>query len=95
MKTNKSQAPVRLFKKLTAMRAVLSKDEREVLDGIIQVEGITSEVAAHKMTTKATGKAVSKATTKASEVAAHKMTTKATGKAVSKATTKAVSKATR
>ena len=35
MKTNRNQAPKRLFKKLSAMRAVLRKDERDILDEII------------------------------------------------------------
>ena len=85
MNTTQKRASTRLFKKLSALRATLSNEERAILDNLIVVE----EVSAHKMTTKAVGKAVSKvatkATSKAAEVAAHKMTTKAISKAVSKA----------
>lgn len=86
MKTTEKQASKRLFKKLSALRATLSNEERAILDNLIVVE----EVTAHKMT----GKAVGKATNKATEVAAHKMTGKAVGKAVGKATNKATSKTT-
>ena len=104
MKTTQKQAATRFFKKLSALRATLSNEERAILDNLIVVEEVighkmttkatskatpkASEVAAHKMTTRATDKATSKATSKASEVAAHKMTTKAADKATSKATSK-------
>jgi ribosomal protein L21 len=85
METTQKQASIRLFKKLSALRATLSNEERAILDNLIVVE----EVAAHRMTSKAVSKAVSKAatkaTSKAAEVAAHKMTSKATTKATSKA----------
>src|SRR5688500_7926331 len=100
MKTTEKQASKRLFKKLSALRATLSNEERAILDNLIVVEEVTAhkmtgkavgkatnkatEVAAHKMTGKAVGKAVGKATNKATEVAAHKMTGKAVGKAVGK-----------
>ena len=90
MKTTRNQASTRLFKKLSALRATLSNEERKILDDLIGVE----EVAAHKMNSKATGKATSKANTKATEVVAHKMTNKASGKAVGKATGKATNKPT-
>jgi len=90
MKTTEKQASKRLFKKLSALRATLSNEERAILDNLIVVE----EVTAHKMTGKAVGKAVGKANNKATEVAAHKMTGKAVGKAVGKATNKATSKTT-
>ena len=89
MKTTQKQASKRLFKKLSALRATLSNEERKILDDLI-----VNEVAAHKMTGKAVGKAAGKATNKASEVAAHKMTEKAAGKAVGKATNKATNKTT-
>src|SRR5262245_5412749 len=85
MKTTQKQASTRLVKKLSALRATLSNEERDILDSLIGVE----EVAAHKMNARATGKAVNKAASKATEVAAHKMTTKAMGKAASKASSKA------
>ncbi|HEX9839949.1 MAG TPA: hypothetical protein VGA72_11405 [Anaerolineales bacterium] len=89
MKTTEKQASKRLFKKLSALRATLSNEERKLLD-----ELIVTEVAAHKMNTKATDRAISKASTKASEVAAHKMNMKAADRAISKASTKAISKST-
>ena len=61
MKTTEKQASKRLFKKLSALRATLSNEERAILDNLIVVE----EVTAHKMTGKAVGKAVGKATNKA------------------------------
>ena len=91
MKTTQKQASTRLFKKLSALRATLSNEEREILDSLIVVEEDTAdqEVTAHKMNTKALGKATGKATSKANEVIAHKMNTKALGKATGKATSKA------
>ena len=68
MKTTRQQASARLFKKLSALRATLSNEERDILDNLIVVE----EVSAHKMTAKAVSKATSKAAAKATEVAAHK-----------------------
>ena len=90
MKTTQKQASTRLFKKLSALRATLSNEEREILDSLIVVEEDTpaQEVTAHKMNAKAVGKATSKATSKANEVIAHKMNTKAVGKATGKATNK-------
>lgn len=84
MKTTRQQASARLFKKLSALRATLSNEERDILDNLIVVE----EVSAHKMTAKAVSKATSKAAAKATEVAAHKMTSKATSKATNKAAAK-------
>ncbi|HEX9838578.1 MAG TPA: hypothetical protein VGA72_04495 [Anaerolineales bacterium] len=84
MKTTEKQASKRLFKKLSALRATLSNEERKILD-----ELIVTEVAAHRMNVKAADRAISRASTKASEVAAHKMTTKAADRAVSRASTKA------
>lgn len=77
MKTN--QAPQRLAKKLSAMRAVLSKDEREVLDEIIQDDAIQSEVSAHAMKLgKATKASRASRASRATEVAAHTMPTEFT-----------------
>ena len=90
MKTTQKQASTRLFKKLSALRATLSNEERAILDNLIVVD----EVTAHKMNLKATDKAMSKANSKANQVTAHKMNTKATGKAVSKVTSNATSKPT-
>jgi hypothetical protein len=89
MKATRSQASKRLFKKLSALRATLSNEERQILDNIV-----VTEVAAHKMTSKAVGKAVGKATNKATQAAAHKMTDKAVGKATNKATEAAAHKMT-
>lgn len=90
MKTTRKQASTRLFKKLSALRATLSNEERDILDNLI----VNEEVAAHKMNLKASDKAASKAASKAAEVAAHKMNLKAADKAASKANSKAASKTT-
>ena len=66
MKTTQKQASTRLFKKLSALRATLSNEERAILDNLIVVEEVSAqanEVAAHKMT----GKALSKASGKAAK----------------------------
>jgi hypothetical protein len=60
MKTTEKQASKRLFKKLSALRATLSNEERAILDNLI-----VNEVAAHKMTDRAVGKATTRATNKA------------------------------
>jgi len=86
MKTNRQQASARLFKKLSALRATLSNEERDILDNLIVVE----EVSAHRLTTKAMSKVAAKTAARATQVAAHKMNTKA----MSKVATKAQSKAT-
>ena len=49
MKTTRSQASKRLFKKLSALRATLSNEEREILDSLIVTEDVTAEVTAHKL----------------------------------------------
>ena len=85
MKTFEKQAAKRLFKKLSALRATLSNEERAILDNLVGVD----EVQAHKMNTKIASKAAEKANTKAAEVQAHKMNTKITSKAAEKANTKA------
>ena len=59
MKTTEKQASKRLFKKLSALRATLSNEERAILDNLI-----VNEVAAHKMTDRAVGKATTRATSK-------------------------------
>ena len=91
MSTQKKQASKRLFKKLSALRATLSNDERDILDSLIVTDGKAGakEVGAHKFNLKSTsGKASSgKATSGkagAKEVEAHKFNLKATtGKATS------------
>jgi len=86
MKTTQDQAFKRLLKKLSAMRATLRNDEREILDAIV-----TGEVEAHKLSVdKAADKAAGKAAGKAAEVAAHKLSVdKAADKAAGKAADKA------
>ena len=59
MKATRSQASKRVFKMLSALRATLSNEEREILDDVV-----VTEVAAHKLTSKAVDKAVDKATNK-------------------------------
>ena len=85
MKTTRKQASTRLFKKLSALRATLSNEERDILDNLI----VNEEVVAHKMNLKASDKAASKVNSKAAEVAAHKMNIKIADKAASKAASKA------
>jgi hypothetical protein len=79
MKITQGQAFKRLLKKLSAMRATLRNDEREILDEIV-----TGEVEAHKLSVdRAASKAAAKASAgKAAEVAAHKLSA---GKAASRA----------
>src|SRR5688500_18092006 len=84
MKTTQKQVSIRVFKKLSALRATLSNEERDILDNLIGVE----EVAAHKI---AVGKAVQKNVAKNTEVAAHKI---AVGKAVQKNVAKNTAKNT-
>jgi hypothetical protein len=71
MKTTEKQASKRLFKKLSALRATLSNEERAILDNLI-----VNEVEAHKINMKAS----TKTNPKASEVAAHKINMKASTK---------------
>ncbi|MGZ9223961.1 MAG: hypothetical protein ACXW4M_00245 [Anaerolineales bacterium] len=84
MKTTEKQASKRLFKKLSALRATLSNEERAILDNLIVVE----EVTAHKMLNKTAAKTVAKTASKAAEVAAHKMNNKTTAKTVAKTASK-------
>ena len=94
MKPTKKQITAKLFKKLSALRATLSNDERDILNSLIVTratsgKGGPKEVEAHKFSMKATagkvtsGKASSgKAGSK--EVEAHKFNLKSTaGKATS------------
>jgi len=90
MKTTRSQASKRLFKKLSALRATLSNEERAILDNLIVVE----EVNAHRMVTKSISKAAAKTATKAAQVNAHRMVNKAVSKAAAKTATKAAAKTT-
>jgi hypothetical protein len=85
MKATKKQATARVFKKLSALRATLSNEERDILDNLIGVE----EVTAHKLNLKAVDKAASKVNTKAAQVTAHKLNLKAADKAASKVNAKA------
>ena len=59
----------KVLKKLSAVRAVLRKDERDVLDAIV-----LGEVVAHRMTGRSTGKSAGRSTGKSTEVKAHQMT---------------------
>jgi len=87
MAINRKQVSKKLFKKLSALRATLTKDERAVLDEI--VTGRATQVAAHKLTNKSVNKAMGRATHKATQVAAHKLTNKSVNKAMGRATHKA------
>ena len=70
MKTFSKQASTRLFKKLSALRATLSNEEREVLDSIM----VTDEVSAHRINLAKTSiRTTSKTSAKVAEVSAHKM----------------------
>jgi hypothetical protein len=85
MKATRKQITARVFKKLSALRATMSNEERAILDRLIAAQ----EVSAHKLTSKAVNKVASKSATKAAEVAAHKLTSKAVNKVASKSATKA------
>ena len=79
MKINQKQVSRRLFKKMSALRATLSNDERALLDRIV-----VDEVVAHKSFGKSLAKS-RKSLGKSREVAAHKMTAKSLGKSLGKA----------
>jgi len=91
MAINRKQVSKKLFKKLSVLRATLTKDERTVLDEI--VTGRATQVAAHKLTNKSVNKAMGRATHKATQVAAHKITNRAVGKVTGRASNKAIGKA--
>ena len=90
MKTTQKQAATRLFKKLSALRATLSNEERAILDSLI----VTEDVKAHKMTQKISPKTQPKADPKADpkliEVQGHKMTQKISPKTQPKTTPRIV-----
>jgi hypothetical protein len=87
MNTVQNPAAERLFKKLSALRATLPADEREILDQFIKVE----EVTAHRMVRKAASKRA--VTRKSAEVTAHKISKRAASKkAASKKSPSAASK---
>ncbi len=69
MADKKKQALKRLVKKLSALRATLRRDERELLDQLVL--GSAAEVQAHAMTNAASKGAK---TPKPIEVSAHAMT---------------------
>jgi hypothetical protein len=81
MKSTQKQASARLFKKLSALRATLSNEERAILDNLVGA----NEVQAHKINTKINSKAEGKTNPKVSEVQAHKINTKINNKAAGKA----------
>jgi len=81
MADKRTQALKRLVKKLSALRATLRKDERDLLDELVL--GAPAEVAAHGMTSAVASKPVM---SRAAEVAAHGMTS-AVSKAASKRAT--------
>ena len=85
MKNLENQAAKRLFKKLSALRATLSNDERAILDKLVGAD----EVQAHKMNTKINSKAAGKINPKANEVQAHKLNAKINPKAAGKISTNA------
>src|SRR5215208_4720062 len=85
MKTTQSQASKRLFKKLSALRATLSNEERAILDRLI----VTEYVKAHKLNQKIATKSQPKAHPKQVEVQAHKLNSKLVSKTQSKAGPKA------
>lgn len=85
MKNLENQAAKRLFKKLSALRATLSNEERAILDQLVGAD----EVQAHKMNAKISSKAAGKINPKANEVQAHKLNTKISPKAAGKINTNA------
>ena len=98
MKTTKKQVSARVFKKLSALRATMSNEERVVLDNLIGA----SEVSAHKMegkiatktNPKISGKITGKISGKVSEVSAHKMDGKIATKTNPKISGKITAKST-
>jgi hypothetical protein len=90
MKSTQKQASARLFKKLSALRATLSNEERAILDNLVGA----NEVQAHKINTKINSKAEGKTNPKVSEVQAHKINTKINTKINNKAAGKAAGKTT-
>ena len=94
MKTTKKQVSARVFKKLSALRATMSNEERVVLDNLIGA----SEVSAHKMegkiATKTNPKISGKISGKVSEVSAHKMDGKIATKTNPKISGKITAKST-
>jgi uncharacterized membrane protein YkoI len=97
MTINRSQASKRLFKKLSALRATLSNEERAILDSMIVVEveahkskarpvarKTFQEVEAHQMKTKPVAKPAARKTFQ--EVEAHQMKTKPVAKPAARKT---------
>lgn len=80
MRTTQKQASTRLFKKLSALRATLSNEERDILDSLIVVD---DEVTAHQMKKGAVSKALSAKTARGAVAAAHQMKKGAVSKALS------------
>ena len=70
MNTEEMQAMTRLLKKLSALRATLSADERALLDEFIVAPG-ADDVAAHILKEAATPAVTPAATPQPDEVAAH------------------------
>jgi hypothetical protein len=89
MSANQEQSMNRLLKKLSALRATLRKDERDLLDAfVLSASGSADEVAAHSLAAakvtaaKATSKAAEADEARAHSLAAAKVTAaKATSKA--------------
>jgi hypothetical protein len=79
MKATKKQATVRLFKKLSALRATLSNEERDILDNLV----VTEDVTAHQMKAGAVSKALSAKAAKGAVAGAHQMKAGAVSKALS------------
>ena len=85
MKQSRKQVSTRLFKKLSALRATLSNEEREILDGLIVVE----EVSAHKLSFKKATTRTTARTARAAQVNAHRLSLAKVGaKATAKQTAK-------
>jgi hypothetical protein len=74
-----TQALKRLTKKLSALRATLRKDERDLLDQLIL--GASADVAGHALTSAISTEAV---TSRPTEVAAHAMTSAKSSKPASR-----------
>ena len=81
MKATKKQIQTRVLKKVSALRATLTNEERAFLDSLIVVD----EVKGHKaVVNKAATKAAGKNVPRLQEVEAHKMAGRSTTKAQAK-----------
>lgn len=80
MNTTQRRAYTRLFKKLSALRATLSNEERRILDGLL----VNEEVTAHRMKSGAVSKAMQRSRASQVEALAHQMSKSVVSRAAQK-----------